>query len=121
MTDRLAERDGITGRLRITETLDLDPVSKRWHCNRCGRDLGPADRNYKEGCLFHAREPSEIHQTFAGNPEYSFTPDPEWCAVVETYCPGCAVLMETEYLPPGHPPTHDIEIDISSVVDRWAS
>lgn len=29
--------------------------------------------------------------------------------------PGCGTQIETEYLPPGHPITHDIEVDIRSI------
>jgi acetone carboxylase gamma subunit len=100
---------------RITEALDLDRGAERWQCNRCGHDLGPAERNYKESCLLRARDPRDIHQTFAGDPEFSFCPDPAWCAIVEVYCPGCGVLMDVEYLPPGHPVTHDVEIDLAGV------
>ncbi len=105
-------------RFRMTETLDLDTASERWSCNRCGLDLGPATANYKEACLLRARDPAEIHEPFAGNPEHSFVPDSDWCAIVETYCPGCGVLMETEYLPPGHPLTHDVEIDLVALRER---
>ena len=31
------------------------------------------------------------------------------------YCPNCGVLIDTEYLPPGHPLTHDMEIDIEQL------
>lgn len=103
--------------LRITETLDLDARSMEWVCNRCKQTLGPADRNYKEGCLLASRDPREIHEPFPGDPDYSYTPDPRWCAIVEIYCPGCGVLMDVEYLPPGHPLTHDVEIDLSGLGD----
>lgn len=35
--------------------------------------------------------------------------------LVEFYCPGCGTLVETEALPPGHPPTHDIELDLDNL------
>jgi acetophenone carboxylase len=41
--------------------------------------------------------------------------------IVEFYCPGCGVQIETEYLPPGHPLTHDIEVDIDRLKNRIAS
>ena len=53
--------DSGAARRRITEALDLDTASRRWVCNRCGHDLGPAERNYKEGCLVYDRDPREIH------------------------------------------------------------
>jgi len=104
--------------LRITEGLDLDPITERWACNRCGQDLGSAERNYKEACLLAARDPREIHEPFEAGGEYSFVPDPRWCAIVEVYCPACAYLLDVEYLPPGHPPTHDVQVDLAALRAR---
>ena len=28
-------------------------------------------------------------------------------------------MVETEYLPPGHPPLHDIELDIDALKLQW--
>ena len=36
------------------------------------------------------------------------------------YCPGCGTQVETEYLPPGHPITEDIELDIPRLKERLA-
>ena len=99
---------------RITEYLDLDPETERWSCNRCDHDLGGARENYKKGCLIAHRDPREIHPPVVEG-EYGFAPDPEWCRIVEFYCPGCGTLIETEYLPPGHPLTHDIELDVDTL------
>jgi acetophenone carboxylase len=96
---------------RITEYLDIDVVQERWLCHGCGTDLGSARENYKKGCLVAQRDPREVHPEGVEG-EYGFAPDPDWCRIVEFYCPGCATLVETEYLPPGHPITHDIELDI---------
>jgi len=103
--------------LRITEYLDLDLGREQWHCNRCGRALGPARENYKKGCLIYDRDPREIHPAIVKG-QYSFSPDPLWVRIVEFYCPGCGTQMETEYLPPGHPLTWDIEIDIDALKQR---
>jgi acetone carboxylase gamma subunit len=107
-----------TAILRITEAVDLDLDAERWRCNRCGADLGPATANYKEACLLYDRDPREIHGTFPGNPEFSFSPHPDWCRIVEVYCPVCATMLDVEYLPPGHPPTHDIELDLEALRRR---
>ncbi len=107
-------------RIRITEYLDLDLDSESWHCHRCGHDLGPAERNYKEGCLLYDRDPREVHRPLVEG-EYTAAPDPEWVRIVECYCPGCGTQVETEYLPPGHPITHDIELDIPRLKARIAS
>ena len=106
-------------RRTITEYLDLDLPTERWICNRCGSDLGSARRNYKEGCLIAHRDPREIHPPIIGDTAYSFSPDPEWCRIVEFYCPTCATLIETEYLPPGHPLTVDIELDVDMLKRRY--
>lgn len=106
--------------LRVTEYLDLDLDAEAWSCNRCGRNLGPAGSPYKQGCLVHERDPREIHPPLIEG-EFNFAPDPEWCRVVEFYCPGCGVQVETEYLPPGHPITEDIEIDVRRLKKRLAA
>ena len=33
-------------------------------------------------------------------------------------CMRCGTQMETEYLPPGHPITHDIELDLDRLKER---
>ncbi|OUM86095.1 MAG: acetophenone carboxylase [Bacillus thermozeamaize] len=99
---------------RITEYLDIDLEKEVWCCNRCGHVLAPARQNYKTGLLVYERDPREIHRPMLNEKEYHYTyaPDPNWCRLLEYYCPGCGTLVETEYLVPGHPITHDIELDI---------
>ncbi|GCL74175.1 acetophenone carboxylase [Paenibacillus naphthalenovorans] len=104
-------------RLIITEYLDIDLESEMWHCNRCEHALISARKNYKEGLLVYNRDPSEVHKEVIEG-EYTFSPDPNWMRILEFYCPGCGTQVETEYLPPGHPITHDIEIDIDSLKQR---
>jgi acetone carboxylase gamma subunit len=112
----------VEAKRRITEYLDLDLTAERWSCNRCGHDLGSARDNYKKGCLISSRDPGEVHPPFIEGTEYSFAPDSEWCRIVEFYCPGCGTLIEVEYLPPGHPLTHDIELDIDALKRKyWVS
>jgi len=107
-------------RIRVTEYLDLDLDREQWMCNRCGHVFGPAADSYKKGCLLYDRDPREIHSPIVeGN--YSFSPDPLWVQIIEFYCPGCGTQVDTEYLPPGHPITHDIEIDIAALKARIAS
>ena len=107
----------MTEKVAITEYLAIDLASERWQCRRCDNELAPARSNYKEGCLVADRDPHEIHDPVVGG-EYTFSPDPQWCRVVEFYCPHCATLLEVEYLPPGHPITHDIELDIDALKAR---
>ena len=106
-------------RIRFTEYLDLDIDREQWHCHDCGHGLISARENYKRGCLVAERMPQEIHNPVIDGP-YSFAPDKDWVRIVEFYCPGCARQIETEYLPPGHPITHDIELDVDSLKARLA-
>ncbi len=106
-------------RIRMTEYLDLDLEDERWYCNRCGQALISARDNYKKGCLIYERDPREIHPPLIEG-EFTFSPDPEWVRIVEFYCPNCGTQIETEYLPPGHPITHDIELDIDRLKARIA-
>jgi acetophenone carboxylase len=52
---------------------------------------------------------------------FTFSPDPDWVRILEFYCPGCGAQVETEYLPPGHPITVDIELDVDRLKARLAS
>ncbi len=109
-------------RVVITEYLEIDLATERWHCRRCNHDIGPAGSNYKEGLLVYNRDPREIHQPILDE-SYPFTyaPDPAWCRIVEFYCPSCGTMVENEYLPPGHPLTHDIELNIDQLKARYAN
>ena len=107
-------------RLRITEYLDLDLDREQWMCRRCGRDIGSARDSYKKGCLLYDRDPREIHPPLVSG-SFSFSPDPDWIRIVEFYCPGCGTQIETEYLPPGHTITHDIELDLDRLKQRLRS
>lgn len=104
-------------RLHVAEYLEIDLDTERWNCRSCGHDIGPARENYKRGLLVHDREPSEVHRPMIEG-DYTFSPNPEWIRILEFYCPSCGRQVETEYLPPGHPITHDTEIDIDALKRR---
>lgn len=106
--------------IRFTEYLDLNIDLEIWKCHSCGHDLISARENYKRGCLVAERNPRDIHKPVIEG-DYSFAPDPEWVRIVEFYCPNCARQIETEYLPPGHPITVDIELDLDSLKHRLES
>jgi acetone carboxylase gamma subunit len=112
-------------KVRITEYLDIDLDRELWCCNRCGSELGPARESYKQFTLVYDRDPREIHRPYIGPESSQFghtcSPDPEWCRILEFYCPNCATMIEVEYLPPGHPPTHDIELDVDALKARHGS
>ena len=105
-------------KIRITEYLDIDLVNEKWCCNRCSAEIFDARDNYKKGCLLAERNMEEVHPPMTDNKEYSFTFNTDYCRLIEFYCPGCGVLIENEYLPPGHPVTHEIEIDIDVLKSR---
>lgn len=110
-------------KIAITEYLEIDLEGERWHCRPCGEDLASARSNYKEGLLCYDRDPTEIHKPILDPSKYEFTyaPDPTWCRIIEFYCPNCATMIETEYLPPGMPLTHDIELDIDKLKETHAN
>lgn len=115
------EKEGKEYIRRMTEYLLLDLKREMWQCYVCGRDLMAARKNYKEGLLVRERDPREIHNPMldAEKFPYSFSPKPEVCRIIEFYCPDCLTLVDTEYLPPGHPLTYDIEPDIDSLKKRY--
>jgi acetophenone carboxylase len=102
----------------VAEYLDLDLESETWHCHECGHNLGPADQNWKKKCRVNDRSPEEVHQPILDG-EYTFAPDPEWLRIVEFYCPNCMRMIENEYLPPGHPITFDMELDIEKAREKY--
>ena len=117
LAEQSASKSGPEKRIRVTEYVDLDLDRERWLCNRCGYEIGPARESYKKGCLFYERDPREIHPPLV-HAEFTFSPDPLWVRIVEIYCPGCGTQIETEYLPPGHPITWDIEMDLDVLRER---
>ena len=109
----------MSNRIRITEGLDIDLEKELWCCNRCGAELNSARENYKKGCLIAERDPLEVHRPITEG-EYNYAPSPEWCRIIEFYCPDCGMMFDVEYLPPGHPITHDIELDIDKLKEGSA-
>jgi acetone carboxylase gamma subunit len=109
-------------RVSITEYLEIDVDSERWHCSRCQHDIGPAREPYKKGLLVYDRDPTEIHRPILDPTKYDYTyaPDPKWCRIIEFYCPTCGTMIENEYLPPGHPLTNDIELDLDKMKAKYA-
>lgn len=108
-------------RVPMTEYLVIDLDTERWTCRVCDHDIADAHKNYKVGCLAYDRDPREIHQPVIDPDryEYTFSPDPLYCRIIEYYCPGCATQLECEYLPPGHPPAVDMVIDIPALKKQW--
>lgn len=105
-------------KLRITENLDIDLPREKWLCTACGHELASARADYKTGCLVAEVPLEEAHPPMVHGELHSFTPNPDFCRLIEFYCPGCGTIIENEYLPPGHPLTHDIELDIDALKAR---
>jgi acetone carboxylase, gamma subunit len=105
--------------LEVGDKLGLDLDAERWVCGKCGHDLGSAHADVKRGCLVGERDPREVHRPLIDGP-YSFAPNPAWIRILEFYCPGCGLMLETEYLPPGHPITHTTAIDVAALKARLA-
>lgn len=105
----------------MTEYLEIELNKDIWCCRKCNYEIGSAHKSYKEGLLVYVRDPREIHRPILDPKlyEFTFSPDHTWVQIVEYYCPGCATMMEVEYLPPGHPPTYDMEFDIHSLKERY--
>lgn len=104
-------------KVNITENLRINLDGDLWECRKCDHSIAPARENYKTGLLVYNRDPRDIHKPLI-NPElykYTFSPDPKYTAILEFYCPACGAMIETEYTVPGHPPVHDIELDIDDL------
>ena len=108
-------------KVQMTEYLEIDLDRELWLCRVCGHEVGSARKLYKEGLLVYVRDPREIHKPILDPElyEFTFSPDPAWVQILEYYCPSCATLVEAEYLPPGHPPVHDMEFDIDALKLQW--
>lgn len=108
-------------KIKITEYLQIDLETEQWQCRSCNNDLISARENFKRGLLVYDRDPRQIHKPLLDPERYEFTfsPDPDWCRILEFYCPSCGTMVEAEYTVPGHPPIHDLELDIDALKRRW--
>ena len=106
--------------LHVGDRLDLDLETERWVCGKCSQDLGNARDNVKRGLLVAERDPAEVHPPLIAG-EFTFSPNPQWVRILEFYCPGCGLQVETEYLPPGHPITNTTEFDLDAIKARLAA
>lgn len=110
-------------RVIVTEHLRIDLDTEQWECRRCDHVHGSAREDYKRFMRVRSRDPREIHHPLI-DPErydYTFAPDPRFCAILEFYCPSCAALVEAEYTVPGHPPLRDIELDLDVLRRQWST
>jgi len=103
-----ASSDGVS-RLRISTARSGSAIAAGTRSVRCGRttrrvpSFTTVTRVKSTRRLFRAR--SIFSRSAVGSHR-------------EFYCPGCGTQVETEYLPPGHPITHDIEIDVEQLKEQ---
>ncbi|NQU14888.1 MAG: acetophenone carboxylase [Desulfobacteraceae bacterium] len=110
-------------KVRITEYLDIDLSNEKWCCNRCNAELNSARESYMKGCLLYERPAAEIYgegKRVSENEVVSYSPDPNFLSVIEFYCPSCGIMVEVQYLPPGHPIEPDIELNIDRLKEKHA-
>jgi acetone carboxylase gamma subunit len=107
----------------ITEYLRINLDSENWECRRCDHVYGSARSSYKKYTVVYNRDQREVHKPLIDPElyEYTFAPDPQYCALLEFYCPGCAALIEVEYTVPGLAPLLDIELDIDKLKAQWSA
>ena len=101
-------------KIQITEYLEIDLEQEKWCCSRCGKELISARENYKKGCLIYERDPGTIYEEMLPGTNLG-RPNSDICRILEFYCPQCGTMVENEYLPPGHPITNDIELDMDAL------
>ena len=108
---------GVGGRRRAGETIaELGPAlailrdhaGTFWACRKCTAELGPADGNYKAGCI---REDRPVAQSnpLVGAPERFIDDAVEFR---QFYCPGCGGLIENEIAVAQDAVLRDIEISL---------
>jgi N-methylhydantoinase B len=94
--------------LKVTDNLVLRDEHDGPHhaCVKCGADLGPAQENYKEHCLYEVR-PIAHAVPLSGDPKRYIDAVPEFR---QFFCPGCGALVENEVALSSDPVLHDIEL-----------
>ena len=105
-------------RHQITEYLEIDLETERWHLPRLRSPTSASAReDYKRGLLLHDRDPREVYEA-AHRGRVRIAPDPGWCRIVECTAPAARRRSRSSTLPPGHPLMHDIEIDVDALKER---
>jgi N-methylhydantoinase B len=90
--------------LRATESLSVKAA--RWCCAKCSTDLGPVERNYKDGCVRNDL-PIGASNPIVGDPRRFIDPLPQFR---QFCCPGCGLAIENEIAIAEDPPLRDIEL-----------
>ena len=109
-------------KIKITEYLTIDLKKEMWCCDRCEAELVSARESYMKGCLVHDRPATELYGPpfeVGKDQRVDYGPDPDFNHILEFYCPQCGVLMEVQYLLPGHPIPVDIALDIDKLKAKY--
>ena len=109
-------------KIKITEYLAIDLEKEMWCCDRCEAELVSAREPYMKGCLVHDRPATELYGPpieVGKDQRVDYGPDPDFNHILEFYCPQCGVLMEVQYLLPGHPIPVDIALDIDKLKEKY--
>ncbi len=94
--------------MQVSEAVELveDGGERRYGCLRCQESLGPVGSNYKLTALVEESDLSDANP-YVGDPARYVD---EKMVFRRFYCPGCAVLLDTEVARAQDPPLQDIEI-----------
>jgi len=94
--------------MQVSEAVELveENGERRYRCLRCNESLGPVGANYKLTALVEESELSDANR-YIGDPARYVD---EKMVFRRFYCPGCAVLLDTEVARAQDPPLQDIEI-----------
>lgn len=103
-------------RRQVGEYLGLDLDSEKFFCWKCDHELGDARGNFKTYAVIAERSPADVYPPWPG-----MAGRDDLSVIREFYCPGCGTMMENEYVPPGHPVLHDLEIDVDALRERVAA
>jgi len=106
------------GKVRVTESLDIDLDSEKWCCHACGTAMNSAREPYMKGSLVYEKPTNELYGDtikLSKDTSISYSPNPDYMRLIEFYCPGCGALLSVQYLPPGHPIPTDIQLDVDKL------
>jgi acetone carboxylase gamma subunit len=94
--------------MQVSDAIELvgNGNDRTHRCMRCEHSLGPASENYKLHALIEQGPLSEANH-YVGDPARYVD---EEMVFRRFYCPGCAVLLDTEVARAADAPLHDIEV-----------
>lgn len=94
----MSAREG-AARRSVSPTVASD--GEAWACASCGHRLGPSSEAWRLGARRHERPLRTL-----GDPWATATDGGE-VLLRHFYCPGCAILLDTETATAGEPPLDD--------------